>query len=141
MPSAGQGLESLRGDLISVTVLIADDSEVLRKAIRDVLNLDPDIKILGDAEDFPQTIALMRELNPNVVVLDLHMPSPADFSFEDVKRSVADAGSKVITISAWRDEPSRALAASFGSLILLDKSSLGMSLIPAIRQLMAIDTN
>lgn len=69
------------------------------------------------------------------------MPSPVDFSFGDIKRSVTDAGSKVITISAWRDEPSRALAASFGSLILLDKSSLGTSLIPAIRQLMAIDTN
>ena len=64
-----------------------------------MLNLDPDIKILGDAEDFPQTIALMRELNPNVVVLDLHMPSPADFSFEDVKRSVADAGSKVLSLA------------------------------------------
>lgn len=124
---------------MSVTVLIADDREVLREAIREVLNLDPDIKIVGEVDDFPQTIALMRELSPNVVVLDLHMPAPPDFSFGKIKRAVSDAGSKVIAISVWQDEPSRALAASFGSLILLDKSSLGTSLIPTIRQLMAID--
>lgn len=106
-----------------------------------MLNLDPAIKIVGEVDDFPQTIALIRELNPNVVVLDLHMPAPPDFSFGDIKRTVTDARSKLITISIWQDEPSRALAASFGSLILLDKSSLGTSLIPAIRQLMAIDTN
>ena len=124
---------------MSVTVLIADDREVLREAIRDVLNLDPDIKIVGEVDDFPQTIALMRELSPNVVILDLHMPAPPDFPFGEIKRAVTDAGSKVIAISVWRDEPSRALAASFGSLILLDKSGLATSLIPAIRQLMAID--
>jgi two-component system, NarL family, response regulator DegU len=123
---------------MSVTVLIADDREILREAIRDVLNLDPDIKIVGEVDDFPQTIALMRGLNPNVVVLDLHMPAPPDFSFGEIKRAVTDAGSKLITISIWQDEPSRALAASFGSRILLDKSSLGTSLIPAIRQLNGI---
>jgi two-component system, NarL family, response regulator DegU len=126
---------------VSVTVLIADDSEILREAIRDVLNLDPDIKIVGEVDDFPQTIALMRELSPNIVVLDLHMPAPPDFSFREIKRAVTEAGSKVITISVWRDEPSRALSASLGSLVLLDKSSLGTSLIPAIRRLMAIDAN
>jgi DNA-binding NarL/FixJ family response regulator len=126
---------------MSVTVLIADDREILREAIREVLNLDPDIKIVGEVDDFPQTIASIRELSPNVVVLDLHMPAPPDFLFAEIKRAVTDAGSKVITISVWRDEPSRALAASFGSLIFLDKSSLGTSLIPAIRQLMATDTN
>jgi two-component system, NarL family, response regulator DegU len=124
---------------LPVKVLIADDRGILRKAIREVLDLDSDIKVVGEAEDFPQTIALMRELNPNVVVLDLHMPAPADFSFGDIKRAVTDTGSKVITISIWQDEPSRKLAASFGSFTFLDKSSLGTLLIPAIRQLMAND--
>jgi DNA-binding NarL/FixJ family response regulator len=124
-----------------VKVLIADDREILRKVIREVLDLDTDIKVVGEAEGFPQMIALIRELNPNVVVLDLHMPAAPDFSFGEIKRAMTDVGSKLITTSIWQDEPSRALAASFGSLNLLDKSSLGTLLIPAIRQLMAIDTD
>lgn len=54
-----------------ITVVIADDREFLRKAIRSLLELDHDIKTVGEADNFPQTIALMRELNPHVVVMDL----------------------------------------------------------------------
>jgi DNA-binding NarL/FixJ family response regulator len=126
---------------LPVKVLIADDREILRNLIREVLGLDSDITVVGEAEDFPQTVALIREQNPNVVVLDLHMPAPPDFSFAEIKRAVTDAGSKVIAISVWQDEPSRALAASFGSFTLLDKANLATFLVPAIRQLMAIDTD
>jgi DNA-binding NarL/FixJ family response regulator len=124
-----------------VKVLIADDREILRQVIREVLDLDSDITVVGEAEDFPQTVALIRELNPNVIVLDLHMPAPPHFPYGEIKRAVTDAGSKLIAVSVWQDEPSRALAASFGSYSLLDKASLATVLVPAIRQLMASDTD
>ena len=123
------------GRAMLVAVLIADDREMLRKAIRNVLDLDPEIKVVGEAENFPQTIRLTRELHPRVVVMDLHMPAPEDFSHSDVKRSLDEAGSKLITMSAWHDDASRALAASYGAFTFLDKSNLGQLLIPAIRQL------
>jgi two-component system, NarL family, invasion response regulator UvrY len=120
-----------------ITVVVADDREFLRKAIRGLLDLDRNIRIVGEAEDFPQTIALIRELIPQVVLLDLHMPAPHDFSPADLKRALAETGSKLIAMSIWQDEPSRALAASFGSFTFLDKSSLDTLLIPAIRHLTA----
>ncbi len=120
-----------------ITVVIADDREFLRKAIRSLLDIDGNIKIVGEAENFPQTIALIRELNPRVIVMDLHMDAPDDFSPADIKRVLADTGSKLITISIWQDDPSRALAASFGSFTFLDKSCLATLLIPAIKQLTA----
>jgi CheY-like chemotaxis protein len=118
-----------------VAVLIADDREILRNAIRKVLDLDPNIKIVGEAENFPQTVTLTRELHPRVVVMDLHMPAPEDFSHRDVKRALDETGSKLITMSVWHDDASRALAASYGAFTFLDKSNLGQLLIPAIRQL------
>ncbi len=127
--------------MLPVKVLIADDREILRKVIRQVLDLHSDITVVGEAEDFPQTIALIRELSPHVVVLDLHMPAPPHFSYGEIKRAVTDAGSKLIAVSVWQDEPSRALAASFGSFTLLDKSNLATLLVPEIRQLMASDAN
>jgi CheY-like chemotaxis protein len=120
-----------------VAVLIADDREILRNAIRKVLDLDPNIKIVGEAENFPQTVTLTRELHPRVVVMDLHMPAPDDFSHSDVKRALDEAGSKLITMSVWHDDASRALAASYGAFTFLDKSNLGKLLVPAIRQLTA----
>lgn len=118
-----------------IAVLIADDREFIRSAIRRALTQDPSIKIVGEAEDFPQTMAFVRELNPQVVVMDLHMPSPPDFSHGDVKRVMAETDSKLITMSIWQDEPARALAASYGSFTFIDKSNLGTLLVPAIRQL------
>jgi len=101
------------------------------------LDLDPDIKVVGEAENFPQTVTLTRELHPRVVVMDLHMPAPDDFSHSDVKRALDEAGSKLITMSVWHDDASRALAASYGAFTFLDKSNLGKLLVPAIRQLTA----
>jgi CheY-like chemotaxis protein len=103
-----------------VAVLIADDREILRNAIRKVLDLDPDIKVVGEAENFPQTVTLTRELHPRVVVMDLHMPAPEDFSHRDVKRALDETGSKLITMSVWHDDASRALAASYGAFTFLD---------------------
>jgi DNA-binding NarL/FixJ family response regulator len=124
-----------------VKVLFAGDREILRKVIREVLELHSDITVVGEAEDFPQTVALIRELSPNVVVLDLRMPAPPDFSYGEIKRAVTEAGSRLITVSVWQDEPSRALAASFGSFALLDKANLATVLVPEIRQLMASGTD
>jgi DNA-binding NarL/FixJ family response regulator len=120
-----------------IAVLIADDRELVRLAIRRALTKDPEIRIVGEAEDFPQTMAFVRELSPQVVVMDLHMPSPPDFSHGDVKRVLAETDSKLITMSVWPDEPSRALAASYGSFTFIDKASLATLLVPAIRQLAA----
>ena len=120
-----------------VAVLITDDRELLRKAIRKVLDLDPEIRIVGEAENFPQTVALTRELHPRVVVMDLHMPAPEDFSHKQLKLALDETGSKLITMSVWHDDASRALAASYGAFTFLDKSNLGQLLIPAIRQVAA----
>jgi hypothetical protein len=114
-----------------VAVLVADDREFLRKAIRKVLDFDPEIRIVGEAENFPQTVALTRELHPRVVGMDLHMLAPEDFSHKDVKRALAETGSRLVTMSVWHDDASRALAASYGSFTFLDKSNLGQLLIPA----------
>jgi CheY-like chemotaxis protein len=118
-----------------VGVLVADDRELLRTAIRKVLDLDPEIRIVGEADNFPQTVALTRELRPFVVVMDLHLPAPEDFSHREMKRALDETGSKLITMSVWHDDASRALAASYGAFTFLDKSNLGNLLIPAIRQL------
>lgn len=56
-----------------VRVLLADDTAVMRKAIRSLLADENQIQVVGEAEDFAQTLMLTRKLKPQVVILDLHM--------------------------------------------------------------------
>jgi DNA-binding NarL/FixJ family response regulator len=54
--------------------LIVDDSELVRKSLRTVLQANPDWEICGEAADGETALKLFRELHPNVVILDFQMP-------------------------------------------------------------------
>ncbi|HEY4951540.1 MAG TPA: response regulator transcription factor [Candidatus Acidoferrales bacterium] len=54
--------------------LIVDDSELVRKSLRTVLQANPDWEICGEAADGEAALKLFSELHPNVVILDFQMP-------------------------------------------------------------------
>jgi DNA-binding NarL/FixJ family response regulator len=119
---------------ISIKVLLADDSAILRRGIRQLLAAHREIEIVGEAASFAQTLQLKGALNPHVVILDLHMPDEENVSPQEVK-SHLNRGSQVLVISLWDDEDSRELAESLGAAAFLDKMNLAYTLIPAIMQL------
>ena len=119
-----------------IRVLIADDTKVVRQAIRRVLEQHADMEIVGEAADFAQTIQMANDLKPQVVVMDLHMPNENEFTPPQIK-SQLDNGSRLLAISVWNDEDARALAESFGAITLLDKIDLGKKLIPTILELVS----
>ena len=58
----------------TIRVLVVDDHAIIRKGIRALLDLVPDIDLVGEAEDGKQAITLDLELTPDVVLMDLMMP-------------------------------------------------------------------
>ena len=119
---------------MSIRVLLADDSEVVRRAISRLLEQDPEIELVGEAADFAQTIQMADELRPEVVVLDLHMKDEGQISPVDVKSRLDRSAPRILAISIWNDAESRALAKSVGAVTLLDKMDLANDLIPTIKQ-------
>jgi chemotaxis response regulator CheB len=115
-----------------IKVLLADDNEPVRNAIRRLLGSDPEIQLAAEATTFAETLRMAHELRPDVIVMDLHMGDEKTVKPPQVKASLT--GSKIIAISIWNDEQSKALAESFGALLLLDKIDLAGRLIPTIRQ-------
>ena len=55
-------------------VLLADDSPLARRAIRTLLKKDSGFEVVGEAEDGSQVLALARELEPDLVLMDINMP-------------------------------------------------------------------
>lgn len=55
-------------------VLLADDSDLARQAIRAVLRPDTGFQVVAEAEDGFQALALARELMPDLILMDIHMP-------------------------------------------------------------------
>jgi DNA-binding NarL/FixJ family response regulator len=114
-------------------VLLADDSEVLRRAIRGLLEEQPEIALVGEAKSFAEMIKMTNDLQPQVIVMDLHMKDDVVFEPEVVKARLSSE-TRIVAISMWNDEESKTLAETFGAYTLLDKANLADYLVPAIRQ-------
>jgi len=55
-------------------VLIADDNTRARSGLRLLLSLQPEIEVIGEAVDGPEAVDLVRDRQPNVVLMDVRMP-------------------------------------------------------------------
>jgi DNA-binding NarL/FixJ family response regulator len=60
---------------MTISVLLCDDQALVRSGFRMILEAREDIDVLGEAEDGAQAIALARQLDPDVILMDIRMPS------------------------------------------------------------------
>ena len=117
-----------------IKVLLADDSDIMRDAVRKLLAEEPRIQIVGEVSSFDAVVQSLQEFKPDVLVLDLHMPQKLELPPQDVKSRLNNV-KFTVAISFANDEEAKSLAASYGAAALLDKMSLYSQLLPAIERL------
>src|SRR5882762_8558240 len=127
------GVHDIREDPVPMKVLLADDSEVMRRSIRRLLKEYPEIELVAETFNFQQTIQAAKERVPDVILLDLHMPNPENLTLEQIR--TACQGCQIIAISVFNDEETKTFAEKLGAAELLDKIDLGEQLIPSIQRL------
>jgi DNA-binding NarL/FixJ family response regulator len=121
------------GGCLSIKVLLADDSDVMRRAIAKLLNEEPSTSLVGEAKGFAETIRFANQLRPDVLVMDLHMSDEREYSPESVRFQLSIYSGCIVAISVRNDEQAKALAKRLGARVLLDKVYLYSELIPAIK--------
>jgi DNA-binding NarL/FixJ family response regulator len=118
----------------AIGVLLADDAEIIRNVLTRMLGTQPEIRILGVARTFAETLKMTARLKPDVVVMDVHMPGERDFNANFIKVELLSSAKHVLAMSLWNDDESKAVAQNYGASTLLDKSTLASTLIPAIEE-------
>jgi DNA-binding NarL/FixJ family response regulator len=116
-----------------IRVLLADDSELMRSAMRRTLEEEPRIEVVGEASNFAKTVQMIVDHKPDVLLLDLHLAEKRDFKPHLVKAQLAGV-KNVVAVSFSNDDEAKDLAKSYGAAALLDKMSLYHELVPTIMQ-------
>ena len=87
---------------MNIKVLIADDHQIVREGLRSMLEKEPGIKVVGEAEDGRKTLRMARELTPDVIIMDVAMPDLN--GIEATRQIVAEFPTiKVIALSMHDD--------------------------------------
>jgi len=115
-----------------IRLLIADDSEAVRRAICVLLRAQPGIAVCGEAQDYADLLEKLRVSTTDVVLMDIRMPGEGRFDPATIKGHLN--GSCLLAMSFANDEETVSLAKGYGALKLLDKMELASTLIPAIEE-------
>jgi DNA-binding NarL/FixJ family response regulator len=115
-----------------IRILLADDHTLIRRGLRLVIEQQPDLMVVGEAEDGRQAVALAASLKPDVVVLDIGMPNLN--GIEAAKQiSEGESGAAVVILSMYSDETYILRALKSGARGYLLKDSAESDLVHAIR--------
>lgn len=87
-----------------IRVLLADDHSVVRKGVREFLEEEADLEVVGEASDGAQAVDLALALQPDVVVMDIKMPQISGVeATRQIRASAPDV--RVLALTAYDDDP------------------------------------
>ncbi len=117
----------------AIRVLIVDDHPAVRQGIRTILQQAPDIEVVGEAADGAEAMALVAQLRPDVVLLDVEMPGPRAWEVEAwIRKQYPDIVGLVL--SAHNRDAYLAEMMEAGAVGYLDKQLPAPQLVQAIRR-------
>jgi DNA-binding NarL/FixJ family response regulator len=115
-----------------LAILLADDHDMIRAALRSVLEAQPGMKVVAEARDGLEAVRLAGEIVPDVVVMDLRMPGLS--GFDATRRIVKEVpGVKVVLVTAHTDARMVKEAMAAGASAYVVKDAAFEELGPAVR--------
>jgi DNA-binding NarL/FixJ family response regulator len=116
-----------------ITVLLADDNRVVRREFKKILELENDLKVVGEAKNGHEAVVLAKKLCPSLVLMDVTMPllNGLQATCQILKAAPA---TKVLILSAHSDEAYIVAAVKSGAMGYLIKQTSAGDVCTAIRE-------
>jgi two-component system, NarL family, invasion response regulator UvrY len=115
-----------------IKVVLCDDHALIRRGIRDTLSDAPDIEVIGEAADYGELRALMRDQTCDVLVLDINLPGRSGL---DVLHALKDENSlvRVLVVSMYPEEQYAIRSLRAGAYGYVNKGGDPAMLVNAVR--------
>ena len=116
-----------------ITILLADDHTIVREGFRMMLELEADLEVVGEAEDGRAAVAMVKKLQPEVVLMDIAMPL---LNGLEATRQIGKEfpATRVIMLSAHSDDAYVTNAIESGAVGFLLKQTSAQDVCRAIRE-------
>jgi DNA-binding NarL/FixJ family response regulator len=115
-----------------IGVVIADDHEIVRRGLRLTIAGEPDMRLLGEACDGNEAVALVAASRPDVLLLDIHMPDMDGIAAAAAIRA-ANPETAILMLTSYTDDARLYAALRAGAQGYLLKQMSGDDLLEAVR--------
>ncbi|MFA6433160.1 MAG: response regulator transcription factor [Elusimicrobiales bacterium] len=116
----------------TVSVLIADDQTLFREGIKDLLEDEKGIVVVGEASNGPEVVAMARKLKPDVILMDIKLPQMDGVSATRIIRKECP-NTNVLILSSYEDEAHVTDAIQAGANGYLSKMLPASELVHALK--------
>jgi DNA-binding NarL/FixJ family response regulator len=116
-----------------IRLVIADDHELIREGVKKILRPYPDLKVVGEAADVKQAIALVAQVHPDVLVLDITLPDYDGLDgLAELRRHFPEL--RIVMLSMHPEERYALAALRAGALGYVSKATASPELVEAVRR-------
>jgi DNA-binding NarL/FixJ family response regulator len=116
-----------------IRIVLIDDHALVRTGFREILRKHKDIQVIGEAEDGESGFALIRKLEPDIALVDVHMPSVSGIEVTERVRKYKLA-TRVVIVTVAEDAPFPRRLLEAGASGYLTKACPSDELLRAIRE-------
>ncbi|GAA2898594.1 MULTISPECIES: response regulator transcription factor [Streptomyces] len=116
-----------------IRVVLADDERMVRTALRAILSAEPDLEVVGEAATGAEAVSVVRELRPDVVLMDVRMPEVDGIRATEQILATLDEPPRIVVVTTFENDSYVYDALRAGAAGFLLKRADADALVQAVR--------